>query len=181
MDKLNGFLDFTPLALIHPRISIQVDSLFDFGEEITVIIDKALHNLPAVDPEVTSLALRNIWFWVLGAYEVTRSLHEKGDLFQVETKNKLGSLKKYINKLRVPFAKHQVAGNRNTFIRNEASMMGIDSMEIDFIFLVQNEQFNFKRLFLFFKETYNNIKKTDLNIKAIESFHDKYYPYHSIR
>lgn len=54
--------------------------------------------------------LQFFWFWVLGAYEVLRTMDQASTCFTEPLREKIGQAKRRISKLRVPFAKQELAG-----------------------------------------------------------------------
>jgi hypothetical protein len=79
--------------------------LTEFGEETIALIDQSLKDLPAVDPTPAAKAIKNIWLWTLAAYEVTRTLHQRKEIFTQNTACQLGQLKRQLSTLRMPMAK----------------------------------------------------------------------------
>lgn len=64
------------------------------------------------------------WLWVLGAYEVLRTLDEKPEMFAIDVSSKTHLLKQEVSKLRMPFAKQQLR-NRGGPIYAENSAVDI--------------------------------------------------------
>jgi len=83
------------------------------------------------------------WLWVLGAYEVLRTMSENKDCFDDATAQEILKQKRKIAKLRMPFAKQQLSGenpkNQPTkfFAENSVAELGTG-----YVFQVGNELFD---------------------------------------
>lgn len=75
------------------------------------------------------------WLWVLGAYEVIRTLSQHSGEFEPGFVEELLKLKKFIAEVRMPFAKQQYRG-REEFIFGDLSVVGCDK---DFKFVIDGK------------------------------------------
>src|ERR1700687_2076506 len=83
-------------------------------------LDAALVEGGSVHAPTFIIAYSHFWLWVLAAYEVTRTMHQARVCFSVPLGNRLGTLKKQLSQLRVPFAKQELPGEFEP-IQGEAS------------------------------------------------------------
>ncbi len=72
------------------------------------------------------------WLWTLGAYEVLRTMDQHKQCFGEETAAATNQMKKDVAKLRMPFAKQELAGKKDKPIRGENSGVAITSRGITF-------------------------------------------------
>jgi hypothetical protein len=94
-----------PLAAISADTQIQVDYLVKLGGEI----DEKLRSYTGVINDFDDTYGR-FWLWLLGAYEVTRTLAQQADSLDPSFAKKLKELKRYLAEVRMPFAKQEYRG-----------------------------------------------------------------------
>jgi hypothetical protein len=81
------------------------------------------------------------WFWVLGAYEVIRVMDEHKDCFAGEIKDQLPEVKRRLNRLRVPFAKQDIAGRKPAKPPKFYAENSVASVNTGLVFIVGQEEF----------------------------------------
>ncbi|WP_299555475.1 hypothetical protein [uncultured Tateyamaria sp.] len=67
----------------------------------------------------------NFWFWVLGAFEVIRTLDQHSDCFREKKMEELREIKRELKRVRIPFAKQELANNGRPIFA-ELSVIGFD-------------------------------------------------------
>ncbi|MFV2052229.1 hypothetical protein [Aliiroseovarius sp. YM-037] len=115
------FLENAPLIAFSSYTFQQAEALCRAGEKLNEISNswqstdqgRVIHNFT----EYADM----FWFWVLGAYEVTRTMKQHADIcFSAKIASEIRRLNKLLSILRVPFAKQELRGNKGT-ISNELS------------------------------------------------------------
>ncbi|MGH8651937.1 MAG: hypothetical protein ACREYE_07015, partial [Gammaproteobacteria bacterium] len=61
------------------------------------------------------------WFWLLGAYEVTRVMKQMEHCFQPPVRSKIGGLNVQLAKLRMPLAKQEARGKKGSLVNPEVT------------------------------------------------------------
>lgn len=118
------FLDHVernPLTKFSFHTQVQVDILLRFGNEINEITDIYEESRVIED---FNRCYGKFWLWVLGAYEVIRTMDQNKECFSDDLKIKIRYLKIYLATLRMPFAKLELAGKRDSIITSELSVIG---------------------------------------------------------
>lgn len=112
--------------------------MIQLGSEIGKALDKALDR-ESVDGESLNRAYGLFWLWVIGTYEVIRTMCQAKSCFSEEVYDRLDRFKKHIATLRVPFAKQEYQG-RQVPIKAENSMK-LEVEARDIVFSVKEQRF----------------------------------------
>ena len=150
-NPLNGFSLYT---------QIQIRTLSAFGREILDLLDSSMAK-SSVDAQAFNRAYGMFWLWLLGAYEVTRTMCQAKSCFTAELSTKLIALKKRLSALRIPFAKQEYEG-REIPIKAEASVCGVDTIGKDFKFEVNGTVLSVRDLISAFESVFGDIKPEDV-------------------
>lgn len=153
-------LNQNPLVWFSAYTQIQVRTLSAFGREILDLLDSSMAE-GSVDAQAFDRAYGMFWLWLLGAYEVTRTMCQAKSCFTEELSTKLITLKKRLSALRMPFAKQEYEGRR-TPIKNEASVCSMDTMAKDFKFEINGTALSVRDLISAFESVFGNIKGEDV-------------------
>lgn len=127
MCRKNPFLKFSVYT------QVQVQQLTMVSDEIVGILERNTVGGIIVDAH-RSYGL--FWLWVLGAYEVIRTMAEHKQCFSEPLRQKIGELKKELVKVRIPFAKQQLRG-QNRAVGSEPSVVGLGEDHKDLLFEVE--------------------------------------------
>lgn len=111
----------TPLIRFSLYTAVQVQSLKNVGEEI-VGLSKDWTEAKTDYRRVYDL----FWLWILGAYEVLRTMDAHKDCFADLLQPELSAQKIYLARIRMPFAKQQLRGDQKGSVYNELSVTGIE-------------------------------------------------------
>jgi hypothetical protein len=145
-----------PLLLFSVFSQIQADNLIDIGNDISKRISRMLRINGQIGPEFNK-TYGYLSLWILGAYELVRTLDAENNTFKKETKDKINSYKKKIAKIRVPIAKQELAGKEKVRVTIPQSVYGIDFKKKDLQFKIGDEDFYFKELLAEFKTLIKSI------------------------
>ena len=160
-DTLPKFLARDPLVRFSVYSQIQAQTLRDLSNEITELIDASIKDGQFVDGSKFQLIYGRFWMWVLGAYEVTRTMSENTVCFSSNLNKKVAEFKAQISVLRMPFAKLQFK-RCNKPISNEASIYSVDMDARDFLFQVGDKKFPMRSLMKEFLGLLASIKPEDV-------------------
>jgi hypothetical protein len=108
-----------PLIAFSWYLSGRVRCVVELGTEVLVNLDAA-HVGDGLDGGSFARAEMMMWFWVLGAYEVVRTMCQAKGSFRSELMQKLTKLKKELSRARMPAAKMEVPGKRKPVTSNRS-------------------------------------------------------------
>ncbi len=160
-----------PLSAFSIYTHIQVQILRHLGNEIIALLDNGI-NSNQVDGEMFNSVYGKFWLWVLGTFEVTRTMVQAKSCFEDRLFNTLKSFKGKVSQLRVPFAKQEYPGAK-TPIRNEASIFGVDSLRKDLSFRVKDQTFSIRDMLAEFDGIISSLQIEDIRYDHRESYQDK--------
>src|SRR5215218_6518204 len=115
-------LENHPLLAFSMQTQIQADAVTKLGSEIQELAKQF------TKPDIAYTNFRRahdlFWFWVLGAYEVLRTMDQNGKCFVPELSQKIKLLKRRLAKVRIPFAKQEMNGKGGAIGRGEIAISG---------------------------------------------------------
>nr|WP_298521991.1 hypothetical protein [uncultured Halomonas sp.] len=91
-----------PLMAFAPLMEMQVRSLDEMAGAIEETLDASFTGGSNVDGALMSKVYGLIWLWVLGVYEVLRTMCQAKECFSQSLGEQLCSQKRYFAKLRMP-------------------------------------------------------------------------------
>jgi hypothetical protein len=108
-----------PLLAFSHFLSGRVNILCSYADEIIENLDKEF-STQCVDGRRVERAESLMWFWLLGAYEVVRTMHQAKTCFTERVVQELGGLKKVLATVRMPAAKMEKPGKRVAVTSNRS-------------------------------------------------------------
>ena len=108
-----------PLIAFSHYLSGRVNVLCSFADEIIDNLDKGFSD-QCVDGGRVERAESLMWFWLLGAYEVVRTMHQAKVCLSERLVQELSGLKKALATVRVPAAKMEKAGKKAAVTSNRS-------------------------------------------------------------
>lgn len=108
MDRL---LDERQLIRFSLYTSSQARILIGIGRKIIQCLDEGLVRPNRVEPAARD-AYGLFWLWVLGAYEVIRTMSQHKACFVEPIQSEIATIKKSLHRIRIPFAKQELPGGR---------------------------------------------------------------------
>jgi hypothetical protein len=135
-----AFVGHNPLIRFSVHTHRQIHVLGSVAGEIRAHLNAAIADAGA-NTERLDAADGLFWMWVLGAYEVTRTVGQAKDCFSPSAHSRIVTFKRHIAGLRIPFAKQEYAGDSKSPLQSEQSIYGIDSAQKDFSFEVREAVF----------------------------------------
>src|SRR6266478_2222182 len=157
-----------PLIAFSPFTHGQVEILRDLSTRLFAELDRAI-DAGEVDGQGFQRAYAMFWLWVLGAYEVTRTMSQARSCFSEQLASRVTEFKKRIAKLRMPFAKQEYAGRKQP-IGGEASVSGIDCDARDFTFAIEQQLFSVRGTVAEFLAVFDSIKREDILLDHRRSY-----------
>jgi hypothetical protein len=108
-----------PLLAFSHFLSGRVNILCSYADEIIENLDKGFAS-QCVDGGRVERAESLMWLWLLGAYEVVRTMHQAKMCFSERVVQELGGLKKVLARVRMPAAKMEKPGKRAAVTSNRS-------------------------------------------------------------
>ncbi|MDP2225567.1 MAG: hypothetical protein Q8M57_11430 [Nitrosomonas sp.] len=112
-------LERDPLLLFSFYLAGRVNVLCVIGDEILENLDKGF-SAGCIDSGRIDRAESFMWLWILGAYEVVRTMHQAKQCFSERLTNDLQCLKKSLATVRMPAAKMEKPGTRAAVTSNRS-------------------------------------------------------------
>jgi hypothetical protein len=112
-------LERDPLLAFSFYLSGRVLVLCDLADEIVANLDQGFSAEP-IHGGVIGRADTLMWFWLLGAYEVVRTMHQAKQCFSGRLAADLQDLKKHLARARMPAAKMEKPGRRAPVTSNRS-------------------------------------------------------------
>ena len=102
------------------------------------------------------------WLWVLGAFEIVRTMCQAEKCFAQSLVAELKSLKRLLRAIRIPFAKQELPGHKSAPVGGEPSICGINTSPPDMRFKVQGQLISARELISEFERVFGGITKADI-------------------
>lgn len=109
-------LRLSPLIKFSIATQIQYDALCRMQDRITNILDNELilkEEPLHIDATAQREAWGFFWLWVLGAYELVRTMHQAKECFDGDVAQMLSMCKGILTDIRIPFAKQERVRKKN--------------------------------------------------------------------
>lgn len=129
-----------PLLLFSLHTHGQVAAVQRLGTEILGLIAQSKTGERTLDIKIMH-AYELFWFWVLGAYEVLRTMDQHKKCFSATVATDINNLKKKLAVIRVPFAKQELRGTDKR-ASGELSIYGFGSDLNTLLFEIQGQIFD---------------------------------------
>ena len=158
---IEKMLDDNPLILFSLYTDSQAKYLVKYGKKIIGVMDDGIGEnriMENVLPEVYGM----FWLWVLGAYEVVRTMSQHAICFEKTIAADIHKVKKTLHRIRIPFAKQELPGfsrNNPNYIYDELSIHGIDDSKKDFTYKVLDREISTRDTILEFERFIHSIER----------------------
>jgi hypothetical protein len=159
-----------PLITFSHYLSGRVNVLSSFADEIIENLDIGFSG-QSVDNARIQRADSLMWFWLLGAYEVVRTMHQARTCFSEKLVHDLSGLKKTLATVRMPAANMEKPGKRAPVTSNR-SPSGWDIANRDLLVNdpEQNPDISARWILSEFDRVYSSITKNDVLAHHEESY-----------
>lgn len=151
----------TPMVRFSMYSQIQIEIVQNLSVELVQNLDQAIQD-DQIDGQTFQFIYGRFWLWVLGAYEVTRTMSEYKNCFSGCLNTAVLTFKRSVSILRIPFAKQQFQGKENRPINGEASVWGFDLVKKDLSFKVGDKVVWMRALIEEFECLVRSIKPEDV-------------------
>ena len=151
------FLTYPPLVKFSVYTQAQIECLQRLSDELRQFLDED-GGLGGNFQKIYG----GFWLWVLGTYEVSRTMYEYKHCFSARLSTDILTFKKNISVLRMPFAKQQYQGKQKRPINAEASVYSFNSETRDIAFAVEDNVLWVRVLLAEFDDLMESIKHEDV-------------------
>ena len=159
MDAVRELYERQPQLRFSVHTAIQATVIVELGSEIRQLLDSGMA-ADQVDGSMINSVYGKFWLWVLGAYEVVRTMGQAKSCFTEEAAQRILAFKRRIATLRMPFAKQEFEGRGP--IASEASVSGIDIPNRDLRFDVAGQTFGIRELLGGFESLIRELSLKDI-------------------
>jgi hypothetical protein len=130
-----------PIILFSINTHSQVTAVQELGNEILSLIKQSKTGDRSLDASKIMHAYNLFWFWVLGVYEVLRTMDQHKKCFTETVAIEINKLKKKLAVVRMPFAKQELRGTGEP-ISSELSIYGFGSDLETLLFQIQGKSYD---------------------------------------
>jgi hypothetical protein len=160
-ESLQIMYEDNPISAFSVYSQVQVDFLIKYGDEISISLAEAMDGEVIDGKKLFNDVYGMIWLWILGAYEVTRTMDEASECFTDDIQPLLKDLKIMLAKIRMPMTK-QLKRGRNELNSGEPSISASDIDKKDIAFTVDGEDLYFREMYSHFKSVMSSIKLSNI-------------------
>ena len=144
---------------------IQKEILDNLATEIIGLLENGIvvrgDNQVEVDGRIFKQVYGKFWLWILGAYEMVRTMDQAKSCFTKELFLKINELKKRLSLLRIPFAKQELAGKKQPIFA-EPSVSGVDKEAKDLKFMIGDQILTMRGMISEFGRVFNFINSSSV-------------------
>lgn len=142
-----------PIRELYEREPLFAFSLYSASQvkDLALVRQDLIEMLPKKDVDGTMAWTDSkryfayFWLWVLGAYEVLRTMDENGHCFSESARQKIAEMKRKVAVLRIPFAKQQLRGEKKGKTKFHAEISAVGHTN-GLTYEVSGERFNSETL-----------------------------------
>lgn len=151
-----------PLTRFSPYSQMQASTVRNLAHELIESLDACLDDSEGrfVITDVGQIHGR-FWLWVLGAYEVTRTMDQHGACFSDRLASEAKAFKRRLAVVRIPFAKQEIAGTAEP-VSTEGSISEIDLETKDIRFTIGDTTVSIRELAKDFIAFFEGIQPGDV-------------------
>ena len=141
--NISDFLDQNPLMRLSSYSHTQSAFLCDLGAEINDLLDLCVQSTSdsqtAIDSQKFNRAHFLFWLWVLGAFEVCRTMYKHRRHLSPEFATRVKRVKRELSLVRTPFAKQELSQPRGQTVFGELSVVGFCSESRDLVYEIEGK------------------------------------------
>jgi hypothetical protein len=163
---IEDMLNRNPLIGLSVYTDIQSRTIRDLGLEILTCLEAGIvpdngGGKGTICGDAITRGYGQFWLWVIGAYEVVRTMCQAERCFSQRVRAELKALKRRLAVLRMPFAKQERPG-KSVPVRAEPSVYGIDDLPPDIRFEVEGQVVSARELITEFAQVFGGIARADI-------------------
>ena len=149
-------LQTNPLLAFSIYTHVQADYVLSTGAELVRTLDRFGEQ---IDAQEFQRAYGQFWLWILGAYEVVRTLDQHAASFAPSFAERVKSLKVALAKVRIPFAKQEYRGSSARSIYSDLSVTDVNR---DLAFVIDGSNVSAKAEIQRFTDFVSSVRLSDI-------------------
>jgi hypothetical protein len=156
-----------PLIRYSVYTHVQCQCLDALEHELHTTLDASFTPTPdgtsplSIDASHFTRASGHFWLWMLGAYEVVRTMCQTPDCFSPQLLGRLRELKRLLAAVRMPFAKQELAGSQEP-VAAEPSVSGVRGPPADLAFRIRGRDYTVRQLTSRWRQVFASIAPADV-------------------
>lgn len=164
---IEDMINKNPLIVFSVYTDIQSRTIQRLGHEILtcleggIVPDNGTGQGTVCGGEVISRGYGQLWLWVIGAYEVVRTMCQAEQCFSPRVRDELKALKQRLAVIRMPFAKQELPG-KSVPVRGEPSIYGVGDSPPDLRFEIEGQVISVRELIGEFARVFESITSADV-------------------
>lgn len=166
-DLINNMYEQHPLLYFSQYTYSQAWILIELGNDILSTMDEGIA-AGSLDYKTGKKIYGMFWLWVLGAYEVVRTMSQHSKCFAEPVVDDIRSIKKSLHAIRIPFAKQELprsGGRKVDYVHAELSIHGIDFSRKDFTYQIRGTTVSTRNTILEFKTFILSIERKHITAR----------------
>lgn len=164
---IEDMLNKNPLVLFSIYTDVQSRTIRELGREIVTCFEEGITTPDesgkgiVCGGHVMNRGYGQFWLWVIGAYEIVRTMCQAERCFSPVLAAELKVLKRQLSVIRMPFAKQELPG-KSAPVRGEPSVYGIGHSPPDLKFKVNDQVISAQELISDFDRVFTGIRRADI-------------------
>ena len=154
-------MEFTPLEKFSFYSKLQSDFLNRYSKEIFNDLEAAMRVDSTVDCTDFNNIWGKIWLWILGSYEIVRTMDQYKSCFSERLHPLIKETKSTLADLRIPMAKQEKRGNKKGTV-SEPSVASIDNENKDFGYEVNGKILYFREIVHLYNQLIEELSDQDV-------------------
>ncbi|MFL5329827.1 MAG: hypothetical protein ACJ8C4_13030 [Gemmataceae bacterium] len=166
-ELIEDMLNKNPMSTFSVYTDIQSRAVRSLAHEILacfesgIVSDDGTGKGTVCGGDVINRGYGQFWLWVLGAYEIVRTMDQAKQCFSPRVAGELNVLKRRLAVIRMPFAKQELPG-KSLPVRGEPSIYGIGDSPSDLRFNVEGQVISARDLIGEFLRVMGGITRADI-------------------
>ena len=154
--------DESPLLRFSVYTELQAQIILKLGEKIDVLVKASFLKEKNINGKYISQAHGNFWLWILGAFEILRTMADAKSCWSEAKYSEIKKLKIKISKIRGPFAKQTLNEKGLPVVNAELSIVIFNTEKCDFGYKIGETVFLQRELIEEFRQLIKSFKTEDV-------------------
>jgi hypothetical protein len=166
-DSVTAMFRKSPLMAFSPLTQLQLQCLEEVAGEIEDLLAESMLDPENANGNLISRSYSRMWLWLLGAYEVLRTMAEAKQCFSIQFHSRLLDEKRHFAEIRMPLAKQEYRGKKDSAWR-DGFLIGIKLQTHDAFFAINGIEYSARDLIARFRTFISSIQPADV-VKAFDA------------
>ena len=166
-DAVTAMFRRSPLMAFSPLTQLQIQCLEEVAIEIEDLLAESMLDPENANGNLINRSYSRMWLWLLGAYEVLRTMAEAKQCFSIQFHARLLDEKRHFAEIRMPLAKQEYRGKKDSAWR-DGFLIGINPQTRDSLFAINGIEYSAQDLITRFRTFIGSVQPADV-IKASDA------------